>query len=154
MLTTFFYSRLYYGSQVWLLPSLKRTLKTKLFSASGNALKLLDRNLSFRELHKKFNRATPMQFQRYTTAVSFFDLIKREIPEEEWINLQFNIQNDRRNTRITFQTSNNYRCGFNRLSNRFRSITNEIEKEWTDLSRDAFKTRCKKRLITDKLLML
>ena len=154
LLTSFFYSRLYYGSQIWLLPSLKCTLKTKLFSASGNALRLLDRNHSFRELHKKFNRATPTQFQKYTTAISFYDLIRREIPEEDWINLQFNIQNDRRNTRLTFQTNNNYRCGINCLSNRFKSITNEIEKEWTDLTRDAFKTRCKKRLITEKLLRL
>ena len=154
LLTTFFYSRLYYGSQIWHLPSLKCGLKKQLFSASGNALKLLDRNLSFRGLHKKFNRATPTQFQKYTTAVSLYDLIKMEIPEEDWINLQFNIQNDRRNTKLTFQTNNNYKCGLNCLSNRFKSITNEIEKEWIDLTRDAFKMRCKKRLITDRLLVL
>ena len=93
------------------------------------------------------------QFQKYITAVSFYDLIKKEIPNEDWINLQFNIQNDRRNTRLTFQT-NNYRCELNRISNRFKSISNEIEKEWIDATRDAYKTRCKKRLITDKLIML
>ena len=154
LLTSLFYSRLYYGSQIWLLPSLKRTLKTKLFSASGAALKLLDKNLSYKELHKKFNRATPTQFQKYTTAVSLYDLIRRETPEEDWINLQFNFQNDRRNTRLTFYASNRYKCGFNCLSNRFKSVTNEVEKEWIDLTRDAYKTKCKKRLITDKLLLL
>ena len=154
LLTSFFYSRLYYGSQIWLIPSLKRVLKTKLFSVSGSALKLLDKNLSFRELHKKFNRATPTQFQKYTTAVSFYDLIKKEIPEEDWINLQFNIQNDRRNTRLKFQTNNTYRCGLNCLSNRFKSVTNEIEKEWTYLTRDVFKMRCKKQFITNKLILL
>ena len=152
LLTTFFYSRLYYGSQIWLLPSLKKTLKSKLFSASGNALKLLEKDASFKDLHKKYNRATPTQFQKYSTAVSFYDLIRREIPEEDWINLQFNIQNDRRNSKLTFHTNNNYRCGFNCLSNRFRSITNEIEKDWTELPRDMYKARCKKRLITEKLL--
>ena len=48
---------------------------------------------------------------RHTTAVSFYDLIKKEIPEEDWINMQFNFQNDRRNTRLKFQTNNTYRCG-------------------------------------------
>ena len=88
LLTSFFYSRLYYGSQIWLMPSLKGALKSRLFSASGAALRLLDKNLSFKELHKKYNRATPTQFQKYTTAVSLYDLIKKEIPEEEWINLR------------------------------------------------------------------
>ena len=154
LLTTFFYSRLYYGSQIWLIPSLKRVLKTKLFSASGNALKLLERGTSFRDLHKKYNRATPTQFQKYTTAVSFYDLVKTETPENDWINIQFNIQNDRRNPRLTFQTNNRYKCGLNCLSNRFKSITNEIDKEWIEQTRDSYKTKCKKRLITDKLLKL
>ena len=154
LLTSLFYSRLYYGSQIWLIPSLKRVLKTKLFSASGNALKLLERGTSFRELHKKYNRATPTQFQKYITAVSFFDLVKCETPEDDWINLQFNIQNDRRNPRLTFQTNNRYKCGLNCISNRFKSVSNEINKDWIDQSRDSYKTNCKKRLITDKLMLM
>jgi hypothetical protein len=43
LLMAFFYSRLYYGSQIWLLPSLKGALKSRLFSASGAALKLLEK---------------------------------------------------------------------------------------------------------------
>ena len=154
LLTSLFYSRLYYGSQIWLIPSLKRVLNTKLFSASGNALKLLERGTSFRELHKKYNRATPTQFQKYITAVSFFDLVKCETPEDDWINLQFNIQNDRRNPRLTFQTNNRYKCGLNCISNRFKSVSNEINKDWIDQSRDSYKTNCKKRLITDKLMLM
>jgi hypothetical protein len=68
----------------------------------------------------------------------------KEIPEDEWINLQFNIQNDRRNARLSFQANNKLKCGFNCQSNRFKSITNEIDKEWIDLTRDAYKTKCKK----------
>jgi hypothetical protein len=139
-----FYSRLYYGSQVWLIPSLKSILKTKLFSASGAALKLLDRDRSFKDLHKKYNRATPTQFQEYTTAVSLYDLIKKEIPEDEWINLQFSIQNDERNTRLSFPTNNRLKCGLNCLSNRFKSINNEINKQWIGMSRDAYKTSAKR----------
>jgi hypothetical protein len=95
-----------------------------LFSASGAALRLLDRDSSFKNLHKKFNRATPTQFQKYTTAISLYDLMKKETPEGERINLQFNIQNDQRNEKLSFQANNKLQCGFNCLSNRFRSITN------------------------------
>jgi hypothetical protein len=154
LMTSFFYSRLYYGSQIWLIPSLKKALKSKLFSASGAALRLLDRDLSFKELHRKYNRATPSQFQKYTTAISLYDLIKKEIPENDWINLQFNIQNDRRNTRLSFQTNNNFKCGLNCLSNRFKSVTNEIDKQWINMPRDVYKTECKRRLISEKLLLM
>jgi hypothetical protein len=37
----------------------------------------MEKNLSFKELHKKYNRATPTQFQKYTTAVSWYDQIKK-----------------------------------------------------------------------------
>ncbi len=84
------------------------------------------------------------QFQNYTAAVSLNDLIKKEIPEDKCINLQLNIQNDRRNVRLSFQANNKLKCGFNCLPNRFKSITNEIDKEWSDLTRDTYKTKCKK----------
>jgi hypothetical protein len=81
-------------------------------------------------------------------------LIKKEIPENDWINLQFNIQNDRRNTRLSFQTNNNFKCGLNCLSNRFKSVTNEIDKQWINMPRDVYKTECKRRLISEKLLLM
>jgi hypothetical protein len=77
------------------MPSLKEFLKSKMFSASGGAQRLLNKDSLFKDLHKKFNRATPTQFQKYTIAISLYDLIKKEIPEDKWINPQFNIQNDR-----------------------------------------------------------
>jgi hypothetical protein len=76
LITSFFYSCLYYGSQVWLIPSLRGALKSKLFSALGAALRLLDKDSLLKDLHKKFNRATPNQFQKYTMAISLYDLIK------------------------------------------------------------------------------
>ncbi len=88
------------------------------------------------------------------TAVASCDLIKKKIPEEDWINLQFNIKNDRQNTRLSFQRNNKLKCGINCMSNRFKSITNEIDKQWIDVTRDAYKTKCKQRIITEKLMLL
>ena len=67
---------------------------------SGAALIFLDRKLSFKELNKK---TTPTQLLKYITTVSLYNLIKTEMPEEEWINLHFNVQNNCRNTRFVFQ---------------------------------------------------
>ena len=64
------------------------------------------------------------------------------------IGLQFSIQNDRRNTNISFQSNNTYRCRLNCLSNWFKSITYEIDKEWADLTRDVLK-----RFITERLIV-
>jgi hypothetical protein len=61
------------------------------------------------------------------TPAVLYDLIKKEIPEEDWINLQFNIQNDWQNMRLSFQTNNKLMCEINCTSNRFKSITNEID---------------------------
>ena len=60
LLTSNFFSRLYYGSEVWQIPRLNRNCKKQLLSASANALKLCERvydpNVSFIQLHKKHNR--------------------------------------------------------------------------------------------------
>ena len=62
----------------------------------------------------------------------FYNLINREIPEEDWINLQFSIQNDRRNTRITFLQM--------RVKMSIESI--QIDHEWDREGMDRFNERC------------
>jgi len=41
LVTSYVYSRLYYAAQVWLLPTLKQNLQKRLYSQSGNSLKLI-----------------------------------------------------------------------------------------------------------------
>jgi len=66
------FSKMYYGSQVWLLPNLKEKLFTKMFSHSGRILKIIDKDSSFRMLHKKYNRSTPKIFALYQTSLNFY----------------------------------------------------------------------------------
>jgi hypothetical protein len=54
-----------------------------LFSALGAAFRKLDKDMLFKALHRKYNRATPTQFQKYITAISLYDLVKKEISEDE-----------------------------------------------------------------------
>ena len=56
--------------------------------------------------------------------------------------------------KLSFQANNKLKCGLNCLSNRFKSITNKIDKQWINVTRDPYKTKCKKRLTVEKLLSL
>ena len=66
LLTSNFYSKLYYGSEIWHLPTLNSNCKKLLLSASANALKLCnaihDPNISYVDLHKLHKQALPKKF--------------------------------------------------------------------------------------------
>ena len=82
LLTSNFYSILYYNSEIWHLPSLKPTLKQKLLSASARALKVCnkytDNNVSFEAIHDLCNRATPIKMQKYKLAICLYKLYNSE----------------------------------------------------------------------------
>ncbi len=72
LLTSNFYSKLYYGSEIWHLPTLNLHCKKLLLSASANALKLCnaiyDPNISYVDLHNLHKQALPnSQFTRLET---------------------------------------------------------------------------------------
>ena len=154
LVTSYVYSRLYYAAQVWLLPTLKQSLQKRLFSQSGNSLKLLEKETSFTQLHKKFKRATPHIYSLYLTSINLYDLCSKETPLQEYINMQSVTLNNRRNEMLTFVRNNNYKVGLNRISNRFRSVSNMVNKAWVNKSRDCFKKLCKDNVIGMKLLEL
>ena len=128
LITSYVYSQLYYTAQVWLLPTLKQSLQRRLFSQSGNSLKLIEKETTFTQLHKKFNRATPYIYSLYLTGINLFDINSTKTPSQEYNNLQSVTLNNRRNELLTFVCNNNYKVGLNRLSNRMRSITNNVKK--------------------------
>jgi len=72
LITANVYSKLYYASMVWLLPNLKENLFKKLFSHSVQVLKIVDKNLSHVDLHKKFSRSIPKIFSIYQTSLNLF----------------------------------------------------------------------------------
>ena len=154
LITSLCYSKLYYGSQVWLLPTLKESLYKSLLSQSGQCLKLLNRDLSYVSLHKKYLRATPKLFAHYHTAVNYFEAINEKIYFQEVPELINNVLSDRRNLMLTFVRRNNYKIGLNLLSNRLRSISNCIPKNSLSLSKTQFKTFCKVNIIQKGLTLL
>ena len=147
LITSMCYSRLYYGSQVWLLPTLKDSLFKRLFSQSGQCLKILNSNVSYANLHKDYLRATPKLFLHYQTAVSYYEIVNEQVYQHEKNIVESNTLSDRRNAFLTFVRSNKYRVGLNLLSNRLRAISGLIPKNSISYSKNMFKTYCKINII-------
>ena len=79
LITSNFFSVLYYNSEIWHLHSLKSNLKKMLLSASARAVKMCVKfktdYLSFIWIHSMYNRATPEKFLLYKHALTLFKLI-------------------------------------------------------------------------------
>jgi hypothetical protein len=147
LLKTYCYPSLYYASSVWLSPSLNTKLKSKLFSASGKILSIIEIN-SYKNLHKKFTRATPEMWQNYELAISLYNLNLTQLPLADWKILQINTLRNRRSTKLHFTSTNKLRCGQNVLPNCFKTITNRIDASWLSFSKETYKQKCKNEFIT------
>ena len=147
LLTSNFYSRLYYGSEVWHLPTLNQNLKKLLQSASANALKLCcsyyDGSVSYLELHKQFKRALPTEICTYKHSLLLYKVIREEQPKREWMDLNFQMINTRRQLYFEIQNTRNYVVGNNILINRFSCLNKKILLQDLDLSLESFKVKCK-----------
>ncbi len=107
LLKAYCYPSLYYASNVWLTPSLNAKLKSNLFSSSGKILSTIEVN-SYKNLHKKFTRATPEMWLKYELAISLYDLNITKLPLSDWQLLQINTLQNRRSTKLHFTAPTNY----------------------------------------------
>ena len=151
LITALVYSRLYYAAQVWLLPNLKKKLMDKLYSQSGRTLKLIDRHSTYKQLHCDYSRATPMLYSQYLTCILYYDIIKTDFMMQEVDSVIANTLVDRRNKNIVFTTNNMCKFGFNIPTNRLKSVSNMIKKEWLEFTKDSFKLNAKIHVIQNGL---
>jgi hypothetical protein len=96
LITSNYYSIVYYNSEIWHGPSLKPQLKQLLLSASEKALSACmfkpDASLSFIRLHEINNRATPNRFMIFKHAILLHKLYNQKQPMTEWTHLNFQHQ--------------------------------------------------------------
>jgi hypothetical protein len=118
--------------------------------ASGKILSTIEVD-SYRNLHKKFTRATPEMWQNYELAISLYDITATKLPLIDWQLLQGNILQNRRSTKLHFTSTNKLQCGLNILPNRFKTITKRIDASWLTLTKETYKQNCKKEFITTAL---
>ena len=82
IVTSNFFSVLYYNAEVWQTPTLKQTLQKRLLSLSSKALKVCTRStdlwlLSFNDLHEMAGRATPTKIMYYKLALQLYKTMNR-----------------------------------------------------------------------------
>ena len=151
LITSNFYSVLYYNSEIWHLPILKHTLKQKLLSASARALKLCWKcpsdHISFESLHLMSKRATPDQLMKYKLALCLHKLYNVQFNSSEFCLLNENQILTSRQTHFVSIKSNNLRVGINRLSNRLYVLNKAIPLNWLNDSLSTYKIKCKKLLL-------
>ena len=93
LLTSRYFSILYYNSKIWHIPSLQANLKQHLKAASANALKLLgshtDLRTSYDALHRFHKRALPEEKMKFKHAIQLFKNYNDDKQNETWLNLNF-----------------------------------------------------------------
>ena len=151
IVTSLLYSRLYYGAEIWLIPTLKANLKQKLFNISKQALKIAAEDtynvFSGDELHLLFKRFTPNQMSIYIALLNLYKVINNKIPESIWIELQFNSLPLTRANKILIPPKNKLRVGINSLSNRLSYATTLITNDDLNKEYNCFKLHAKKLVI-------
>ena len=152
LLTSNFYSILYYNSEVWHLPNLKPELNQMLLSSSANALKISqrhpDRMESFTNVHKNCKRALPIQIIEYKHAILLHKLYNDQIPVSDWVELNFNQILTSRQTLFKVTKNNNFKVGNNKLTSRISILNGKIPLKDLNLSLNAFKVKYKKIMLS------
>ena len=151
LITANVFSVLYYNSEIWHLPSLKKELKTKLLSISARAIKIAMyypyRMISFENIHKMNNRATPDSFMIYKYAIQLHKLYNENEHSFEWVNLNINQILTSRQTNFLIMKTNNNKVGLNILTNRLHILNGKIPLSWLNLTLSTFKVKCKQLLL-------
>ena len=147
LLTSNYYSILYYNSEIWHLPTLNTILKRQLLSASAAALKLIsqtnDRQISHERLHLLNARATPVKMMTYKLALQLYKSYNDPKQNDTWMSLNFQQTFNTRCDTISIVDSSWNKIGRNKITNRMNILNGKIKHEWMNLSIESYKLKCK-----------
>ena len=148
LITSNFYSILFYNSEIWHLPTLNNNLRQKLLSSSAKAIKVCmkfnDPMISFVRLHEMAGRATPENLLFYKHALALFKLFNGPYHSIEFASLNVNLVLTPRQSQFQIMKTHRLKIGANALSNRLYVINGKIPLDWLNLTLDSFKINCKK----------
>jgi hypothetical protein len=149
--TSLFYSRLYYGAEVWLKEDTTKTNLDKLLRASTSMLKIISMNdgsnLTSNALHSHFNQMTPEMIRDTSTMTALYNVINYGIPESLIPRLVYNSVENRRHNGLLFTSSEETKIGRNSLANRVKETPKGIEDNWHDMPKNIFRKYIKKKLM-------
>ena len=152
LLTALYYSKLYYGAEIWHLPGLALKLRKSIKLASANACKncIARENshlLTHTEIHNLAKRAMPEDICTYRHAIMLYKLMRNELCDNEMMWLNFQIVDNARLQTWSFLMRHTYDVGKNILINRMHILNGKIEKNWINLSLDTYKVKCKAKFL-------
>ena len=154
LLTSNFYSVLYYNSEIWLSQGLKARNKQQLLAASSNALKMLnnftDLKTSYLKLHTNEKRALPMDFAKYRLSIQLYKIYNSYEADDNWMDMNFQQNFNARNKMFQINDCSKLLVGRNIISNKLSVLNNQIELDWLNLSLTSFKLKVKDRFLTNK----
>ena len=107
----------------------------------------IQKQLLYIDLHKLHNRALPSKFCLYRHSLLLYKVFNNEQPKNEWIDLNFQLINTRRQSLFEIQNSSTYRVGNNILSNRLSCLNRLISLNMLNLSFEGFKMKCKNQFL-------
>ena len=152
LVTSNYYSILFYNSEVWHLNNLKYQLKNSLLTASAKALKVCLKNydpyISYENLHKMAKRAVPEKLMMYKLSLQLHKTYNHQTPIIDWLYLNDNIILTSRQLKFKIAQHNRLRVGVNALSSRFWFLNDKIDLNYLSLSFDTFKIKMKELFIT------
>ena len=152
LLTSNFYSILYYNCEIWLSQGILARQKQLILSASANALKILsigsDIIVSFSQLHSIEKRALPMNFSKYRLAIQLLKIYNGNTMNEDWLDMNVQQNFNARNKMFQINDCSNLRPGKNIISNRLSVLNNMVNPDWLNLSLINFKLKVKELFLT------
>ena len=151
LLTSNFYSVLYYNCEIWLSNSIKFRQKQQLLAASSNALKLLnnmnDLRISYIQLHRKEKRALPLDFGRYRMAIQLYKTYNAVEMNDDWVDMNQQQNFNARNRMFQINDYSRLKIGKNVLCNRLNELNNQVDLDWLNQSLISFKLKMKSILL-------
>ena len=151
LITSNYFSILYYNSEVWHLPNLSVNNKKSLLTASSGALKMAlhypKYNISYSNLHCATKRATPDMYCMYKLSLLLYKTFNECIPFDEWIHLNLDQCVNSRQNHFIINRNNNLNIGMNALSSRFFALNNKIPLEWLNDNYIVYKLKCKNKFL-------
>ena len=147
LLNSYYFSVLYYNSEIWLSPFLHTGPKQQLLSASSNAIRSCLKNptryISFENLHKQFKKSTPDQIALYKISLLLFKVFNNIVQGKDWIDFNNQIICTGRQTTFDLHKASNYKIENNILCNKLTCVTRLIQLDFFNLNFPTYKYKMK-----------
>jgi hypothetical protein len=124
------FSSVYYGAEVWLIPTIHKSIKRRLLSASAGLVRatygLFGWPISNQDLHTMGGLPTPEDWGHYLTTRTLHKILNTNEPAVLYNALLRQTVTERRNGKMYFIETNKKRVGVNSFQNRCKFVSHRM----------------------------